>query len=108
VSVRLRSDGSLIGDKSVFIAERDGGWCCHYCGQALANWSAGQRPGCFRNWQGHQHTNGLCFPELDHVVPRAHGGSNKVANLVLACDPCNRTKRDRTYLEFVTGWREAT
>lgn len=31
---------------------------------------------------------------LDHVVPRALGGSNKPSNLRLACRECQRTKAD--------------
>lgn len=30
--------------------------------------------------------------QLDHVIPRSRGGSNRVANLVPACAPCNRAK----------------
>jgi hypothetical protein len=31
--------------------------------------------------------------ELDHVIPRARGGSNRPSNLVPACVPCNKAKR---------------
>ena len=27
---------------------------------------------------------------LDHVVPRAHGGTNHVGNLVVCCNSCNQ------------------
>ena len=30
--------------------------------------------------------------QIDHVRPRASGGSNRVSNLVLACGPCNTAK----------------
>lgn len=30
----------------------------------------------------------------DHVIPRGHGGSNALGNLVLACKPCNQERRD--------------
>jgi len=39
---------------------------------------------------------------LDHVVPRARGGTNEASNLVVACASCNRRKRDRTPEEM--GW----
>ncbi len=29
---------------------------------------------------------------IDHVHPKAHGGSNRISNLVLACIPCNARK----------------
>lgn len=34
-------------------------------------------------------------PELDHVVPRAAGGTDDLANLVAACRPCNRSRGKR-------------
>lgn len=33
-----------------------------------------------------------CPVEIDHVVPIALGGSNRIGNLVVACDLCNRRK----------------
>lgn len=30
--------------------------------------------------------------EIEHIVPRAKGGSNRVSNLTLACKPCNKAK----------------
>lgn len=37
-------------------------------------------------------------PELniDHVVPKSHGGKNTWENLACSCIPCNSHKRDRT------------
>lgn len=39
-------------------------------------------------------------PHLEHQVPRALGGRNNIANLVLACAPCNLSKGARTVTEF--------
>jgi 5-methylcytosine-specific restriction endonuclease McrA len=36
---------------------------------------------------------------LDHIVPRAHGGTNIRANLVVACRRCNTT-RNTTVAHF--------
>ncbi len=33
--------------------------------------------------------------EVDHVKPRAQGGEDVLENVVIACAPCNRSKRDR-------------
>ncbi len=44
--------------------------CCVYCGKSAMDVTV----------------------QIDHVVPRAHGGSNRVSNLVLACWKCNATK----------------
>ena len=30
--------------------------------------------------------------EIEHIVPRANGGSNRISNLTLACRPCNQHK----------------
>jgi HNH endonuclease len=40
---------------------------------------------------------------IDHVVPLARGGSNDLTNLVLACEPCNKAKSDKS----PTEWKEA-
>lgn len=52
---------------------------CHYCGQ-----------------RGHR-------LECDHVVPVSRGGSSDESNLVTACFPCNRSKRDRLVTEWKRG-----
>ena len=39
---------------------------------------------------------------IDHVHPRARGGSDRVSNLVLACVGCNQAKGARPVAEFVT------
>jgi 5-methylcytosine-specific restriction endonuclease McrA len=41
-----------------------------------------------------------CFPsrktlECDHVTPVSRGGDHSDENLVTACRPCNRAKRDK-------------
>jgi 5-methylcytosine-specific restriction endonuclease McrA len=41
-------------------------WTCNYCGQEAQ--------------------------EVDHVIPRASGGTNEEDNLVAACRRCNRSK----------------
>lgn len=38
--------------------------------------------------------------EIDHVVPRSRGGSDRVGNLVLACAACNGKKGNQTAEEF--------
>ncbi len=40
---------------------------------------------------------------LDHIVPRARGGSNRVSNLACACIPCNLEKGARPVEEFLAG-----
>jgi 5-methylcytosine-specific restriction endonuclease McrA len=38
--------------------------------------------------------------QVEHLVPQARGGSNRVSNLTLACEPCNQKKGNRTAAEF--------
>ncbi len=38
--------------------------------------------------------------EVDHILPRSRGGSNRIANLCLACHACNSAKGDRTAAEW--------
>jgi 5-methylcytosine-specific restriction endonuclease McrA len=42
--------------------------------------------------------------ELDHVIPTSRGGSHGIGNLVGACSPCNRSKQDKTIMEWRV-WR---
>lgn len=38
--------------------------------------------------------------QMEHIVPRSRGGSDRVSNLTLACEPCNLKKGTRTAVEF--------
>jgi 5-methylcytosine-specific restriction endonuclease McrA len=38
--------------------------------------------------------------ELEHIVPKSRGGSNRASNLTLACHACNRRKGQQTAAEF--------
>ncbi|HEY7127910.1 MAG TPA: RNA-guided endonuclease IscB [Ktedonobacterales bacterium] len=38
--------------------------------------------------------------EVEHIVPRARGGSHRISNLALACEPCNTKKGTQTAAEF--------
>ena len=38
--------------------------------------------------------------EVEHIVPRSRGGSNRVSNLTLSCRPCNEKKGNQTATEF--------
>ena len=39
--------------------------------------------------------------QVEHIEPRATGGSNRVSNLTLACQPCNQRKGARPVREFL-------
>ncbi|MFP5432866.1 MAG: HNH endonuclease [Alphaproteobacteria bacterium] len=53
--------------------------CCHYCHERLINYHA------------------------DHLIPLARGGSNDLANIVLACPSCNLAKGSKMPWEFSGG-----
>ncbi len=38
--------------------------------------------------------------EVEHILPKVRGGSNRVSNLTLACVPCNQKKGAQTAAEF--------
>jgi len=40
--------------------------------------------------------------EVEHIVPRSRGGSDRVSNLTLACRPCNERKGSQPIEEFLT------
>lgn len=43
--------------------------------------------------------------EVEHIVPRSRGGTDRVSNLTVACQPCNQVKGDRDVIEFLSGER---
>jgi 5-methylcytosine-specific restriction endonuclease McrA len=38
--------------------------------------------------------------EVEHIVPKSRGGTNRVSNLTLSCRECNQEKGNRTAAEF--------
>lgn len=38
--------------------------------------------------------------EIEHIIPKSRGGSNRVSNLTLACNKCNQTKGSQTAAEY--------
>jgi 5-methylcytosine-specific restriction endonuclease McrA len=63
------------------IIDRDG-MNCHWCGAATEKMTKGQ--------YGRNLPANACT--LDHLVPRAHGGSDSESNLVIACHHCNHKR----------------
>ncbi len=47
------------------------------------------------------YTCGYCGQEantVDHILPRALGGTHDLGNLIAACTPCNSRKQDRVMI----------
>lgn len=61
------------------IYDRTSGYC-HLCNRKLA-WTNYAAHGCKGSW------------EVEHSVPRASGGTNRMNNLYAACIECNRRKQ---------------
>lgn len=38
--------------------------------------------------------------EIEHIIPKVRGGSNRLSNLAIACTPCNQKKNSQTAEEF--------
>ena len=41
--------------------------------------------------------------QVEHIVPRSKGGSNRVSNLCLACELCNQKKGNTDVRDFLSG-----
>ncbi len=39
--------------------------------------------------------------QIEHIVPRATGGSNRISNLCLACEKCNQAKGTKDMKDFL-------
>ena len=44
--------------------------------------------------------------EIEHIVPKSKGGSDRVANLTLACRPCNQRKGSQSIEDFLAQDQE--
>lgn len=58
----------------------------------------------------HGHTCAYCaggtddpILEIEHVVPRSRGGSNRIGNLVISCKTCNQDKGNKTAGEWAAS-----
>lgn len=38
--------------------------------------------------------------EVEHITPKSRGGSDRISNLTIACQPCNQKKGNQTAAEF--------
>ena len=69
-------NGTLKGyETRLYVLERDN-YKCVYCGS--------------NEWL-----------EIDHIIPKSKGGTNRVSNLVCACHRCNQSKDNKTVQEFL-------
>jgi hypothetical protein len=60
------------------------------------------------HWQNHRCGNPYCntdlrhnVPHWDHIIPRARGGTDSLANMQWLCATCNMNKGDRDWYQFV-------
>lgn len=90
-------------DNAIFLANRDGGWVCHYC----------KVPVGFAEDIGELKTiGGQAFYQIsrdstvklfsiDHKTPKSKGGSDDLSNLLLTCRKCNQRKGKKDYNQFI-------
>ncbi len=41
--------------------------------------------------------------QIEHIQPHAHGGTNRISNLCLSCEPCNIKKGTQSIEQFLKG-----
>jgi len=83
------------------LAQRDGHYC-HYCGMVLHSLKGDSRARVGgRNVPIHRTE---C--RIDHKVPRAHGGADDLANLLLTCACCNEHRGKMPYDRYLAWMRE--
>ncbi len=78
---KLTDDGLTVSDSNIRrykLLERQNG-ACLYCGTEVT----------------------FTESEIDHIVCRSTGGSNRESNLVLVCPGCNRSKTNKTFSLWV-------
>jgi 5-methylcytosine-specific restriction endonuclease McrA len=92
VPATLNPTSSIVRALRADVAERDG-WQCWYCGRLVVPPPRGR---------GLTTAEAPTAATLDHWVPRGRGGSWDLANLVLACRPCNEDKHTLTGPEYLT------
>lgn len=110
---RFRVECSTAHRRLHRIADRDG-WGCRYCGALTLDMSAigwriqsrsatrralGAAPELAPDGDEQR----LLLATLDHVVPKARGGTDAMQNLAVACWLCNNKKADRN----LGTWRPA-
>lgn len=79
------------------------GWSCWFCGCTLVPMGTPDAVLCVVTdpFTGLiSPLDGYRWPELEHDLPRCRGGSDDLANLGLACGPCNQEKATRTTNEW--------
>ena len=96
------------------LAQRDEGWKCHHCNADLipidATWGerqyfdyAGYTLDVWTDTKYHQYVRKPQYRQasVDHIICRSAGGTDELANLVLACHQCNTERHKKSYEDFL-------
>lgn len=89
----MKDELSLLQRFGESLAQRDGGWFCHYCHIPIE-----RRP--FVGKPKDDCSNGFGTATIDHKNPRSAGGEDTPDNMVLACINCNREKGIQNYERY--------
>lgn len=88
---------SYVEKHGKYLARKDRGWICHYCGCVIYREKAiNENAHLYRKYKQGK----IGVATVDHMEPLALGGEDTVRNMVLACEACNTEKGNRTYAEF--------
>lgn len=100
---------SAASGRSLFIQHKDNLTCCE-CGLVATHWrldhfKAGkgknQNPGAVLNLYGLRDDHQVMFTQ-DHIHPKSLGGSDRLENLRVMCEPCNKARGNHlTIFEMV-------
>lgn len=82
---------SYVRHYGMWLAARDGGWMCAYCGTPLRPYADRKKA---RDVRAQPAT-------VDHVTPLSLGGKDTLENMVLACRACNKAKGSMRQLRKV-------
>jgi len=74
------------------------GWRCAYCGERMYAPSHIQDGGPPLNTRERR----LRRATVDHIIPKKHGGTDAIENLVAACNECNSKRGHADAMEWWT------
>lgn len=90
-------------ENATFLAERDGGWFCHYCKVPVGFTEDIGRRVVMDGQIIYTYSNDTPVKpfSIDHKKPKCNGGPDDLSNLLLTCRKCNQRKGKKDYDQFI-------